>query len=309
MDGRAQGGGPPDEPVELGADDESRSSHHGGREDEPRRIGVGERPGRFGTGDARNGVPTTIRTPDCARVADMENEAACLLRPHPMALSRPVTLNLNGYTDLPPGKIAAVVTFLEMRARPRLRRLEPKPAWSLQRITDDGERFRTLFRSIGEDLMWFSRLVIPDDALMAIIGHPQVESWALVENGRDIGLLELDFRESRECELSFFGLVPEAIGRGAGRFLMNEAIRRAFRRPIRRLYLHTCSLDHPEALAFYLRAGFTPYKRAIEVADDPRLKGLLPRSAAPQIPVIGGAGTTRTRRIAARPGSSRSRKI
>jgi ribosomal protein S18 acetylase RimI-like enzyme len=155
--------------------------------------------------------------------------------------------------------------------------------------------------------MWFSRSVMPDETLEAIIGHPQVESYALIENGRDIGLLELDFRQKGECELSFFGVVPEIIGQGAGRFLMNEAIRRAFKRPIRRLFLHTCSLDHPNALAFYLRSGFVPYRRAIEVADDPRLKGFLPPAAAPQFPVI-GSRTTKTRQRSAHPRVSSRKK-
>ncbi|MFL5217644.1 MAG: GNAT family N-acetyltransferase, partial [Microvirga sp.] len=57
-------------------------------------------------------------------------------------------------------------------------------------------------------------------------------------------------------------------------------------RPIARLWVHTCSLDHPRAVAFYLGAGFRPYKRAIEVADDPRLTGDLPRDAEPQVPLI-----------------------
>jgi ribosomal protein S18 acetylase RimI-like enzyme len=90
--------------------------------------------------------------------------------------------------------------------------------------------------------------------------------------------------------------VPEAIGSGLGRFLIGAAIERAFSRPIQRLWLHTCTLDHPGALAFYMRAGFVPYRRAIEVADDPRLYGALPLTAAPQIPIIGKAAAVRRRR-------------
>jgi hypothetical protein len=74
---------------------------------------------------------------------------------------------------------------------------------------------------------------------------------------------------------------------------MNEAIRRAFRHPIRRFFVHTCSLDHPSALSFYVRSGFTPYRRAIEVADDPRLTGHLPLETAPQIPVLAPRGRRR----------------
>jgi GNAT superfamily N-acetyltransferase len=222
-----------------------------------------------------------------------------------MSALRSSRLNLNGYTEIPPGKIATVVTFLEMRTRPRLRRLAPQEL-SLERITDDLPRYRTLFRAVGEPWIWFSRLAMPDEPLRALIAHPDVECHALVRDGRDIGLLELDFRTAREGEIVYFGLIPEAIGTGAGRFLMNEAIRRAFRRDIARLVLHTCSLDHPAALDFYRRSGFVAYKRAIEVADDPRLTGALPLTAAPQIPLI-GPRAARPRRIMARPGSSRSR--
>jgi hypothetical protein len=68
---------------------------------------------------------------------------------------------------------------------------------------------------------------------------------------------------------------------------MNEAVSRAFAQPISRFFVHTCSLDHPGALPFYMRSGFKPYRRAIEVADDPRLLGFLPLEAAPHVPVLG----------------------
>ena len=87
-----------------------------------------------------------------------------------------------------------------------------------------------------------------------------------MQEGRDIGLLELDFREAGTCELSFFGVVPDAVGGGAGRWLMNEALKRAWVRPISRLWVHTCSLDHPAALGFYQRSGFRPYQVMVEVA-------------------------------------------
>lgn len=206
-----------------------------------------------------------------------------------MTAKHPLALNLDGYTRLPPGKIAAVVTYLEMRERPRLPRLPKPEGWSLHRVNRDRDRYRALFRRIGEPWLWFSRAVMPDAALAAILDDPRVEALALNDGSADIGLLELDFRPRREAELSFLGVAPDSIGRGAGRFLMREAIRRAFARPIARFFVHTCSLDHPGALAFYLRSGFTPYRRAVEVADDPRLLGFLPLEAAPHVPVLGPA--------------------
>jgi RimJ/RimL family protein N-acetyltransferase len=203
-----------------------------------------------------------------------------------MRRARP-SLNLNGYTDVPPGKVATIVTFLEMRARPRLKR-RPKPPYALEPIKDLA-RYRALFRAVGEPWLWFSRLLMPDAQLASLLRQPEVEAFALVEQGRDIGLLELDFRNPAECELAFFGLVPDAIGKGAGRFMMDETIRRAFRRPIARFFVHTCSLDHPGALGFYERSGFVAYKRAVEVADDPRLTGRAPLASAPHVPVIAAA--------------------
>ncbi|MCG7391980.1 GNAT family N-acetyltransferase [Microvirga sp. ACRRW] len=196
-------------------------------------------------------------------------------------------LNLDGYTDLPPGKIASIVTYLEMRSPPPSSPMEAQGDWSLQPLGNDRDRYRTLYRRIGEPWLWFSRVVMPDEELAGILSNPKVEAYALNDGQNDIGLLELDFRSGGEVELAFLGLVPGIIGKGAGRFLMSEAIRRAFAQPIDRFFVHTCSLDHPAALAFYIRSGFTPYRRAIEVADDPRLQGLLPRECAPQVPVLG----------------------
>ncbi|MBF9234457.1 GNAT family N-acetyltransferase [Microvirga alba] len=199
----------------------------------------------------------------------------------------PVELNLSGYTDLPPGKIATIVTYLEMRQAPALPPATTPDGLSLQRLTSDRDRYRALFRGIGEPWLWFSRVTISDAELAAILDDPKVEAYALNDGTADIGLLELDFRVAGEVELGFLGLVPGTIGRGAGRFLMNEAIRRAFAKPVSRFFVHTCTLDHPAALDFYRRSGFTPYKRAIEVDDDPRLMGAVPREAAPQVPVLG----------------------
>jgi GNAT superfamily N-acetyltransferase len=195
-------------------------------------------------------------------------------------------LNLDGYTDLPPGKVAAIVTYLEMLSPPPASPAPIPDGWRLQPLSDDRERYRTLYRRIGEPWLWFSRVVMPDEELAGILNDSKVESYALNNGKDDIGLLELDFRSQGEAELAFLGLVPGVIGKGAGRFLMNEAIRRAFAQPISRFFVHTCSLDHPGALSFYMRSGFTPYRRAIEVADDPRIQGFLPRECAPQVPVL-----------------------
>lgn len=193
----------------------------------------------------------------------------------------------DGYTDVPAGKIAAIVTALEMRAPPPARP-DPVPApWTLRAVPRPGlDWYRDLYRRVGEDWLWFSRLRMSDAELSSIIHDPGVSVFALAAESGDEGLLELDFREPGTCELAFFGVSPRQLGTGAGRWLMNRAIDRAWAQPIGRFWVHTCTLDHPAALQFYVRSGFVPYRRQIEVADDPRLLGEAPRGSAAHIPIL-----------------------
>jgi GNAT superfamily N-acetyltransferase len=78
----------------------------------------------------------------------------------------------------------------------------------------------------------------------------------------------------------------DCFGRGAGSAMMRTAMERAWRDGPQRLHLHTCTLDHPAALRFYLRWGFRPWKRAIEVSRDPRLTGDAAAGAAPDLPIL-----------------------
>jgi GNAT superfamily N-acetyltransferase len=191
------------------------------------------------------------------------------------------------YTPVPDRELAAVVTYLEMRA-PAEPEIPPSPL-SLRRVeVPQPEHYRDLYRLIGAPWLWFSRLILDDAHLAAIVQHPKVELYAVLdETGREVGMLELDFREAHECELAFMGLIPELSGKGHGRWLLAEAVRRAWREGVERVHVHTCSLDHPAALSAYRRAGFIPYKRAIECFPDPRVLGILPKDSAPQIPLLG----------------------
>lgn len=191
------------------------------------------------------------------------------------------------YEPIAERELAAVVTFLEMRARPQAAP-EPLSSLELRRIRPAPDDYRRLFRRVGERWLWFSRLIMDDASLEAILNDPGVELFAVVdEAGAEAGMLELDFREAGDCELAFVGLVPELAGQGHGRWLLAEAVARAWRPDVARVHVHTCSLDHPAALAAYRRAGFTPYKRAVERFADPRLLGILPPGCAPQVPLLG----------------------
>lgn len=191
------------------------------------------------------------------------------------------------YQSLDQGELAAVVTYLEIRERPFV--TIPNSPLVLEKVeVPQPEHYRKLFMRIGSPWLWFSRLIMDDAHLASIIQHPRVELYVVLdESDHEVGMLELDFREPHECELAFIGLIPNLSGIGHGRWLLGEAVQRAWREDVSRVHVHTCSLDHPAALSAYRRAGFVPFKRAIERFPDPRLHGILPRDCAPQIPLLG----------------------
>jgi GNAT superfamily N-acetyltransferase len=193
----------------------------------------------------------------------------------------------NGYHSIPPGKLANVQTFLEMRERPELRPAPESPQWRLERLNEpDVERYRALVHRVGDDYLWGARLSMTDPQLHDFLSDSRVEAYILTTERGDEGVLELDFRIEGECELTLFGIARALFNTGAGRWLINYGIQVAWSHPIRRFWLHTCTLDHPNALAFYQRSGFRPFKRDVEIYDDPRVTGITRRDAAPNVPIL-----------------------
>jgi len=193
----------------------------------------------------------------------------------------------DGYYDLPPGKLAAVVTYLELRTPPVIIEAPTTSEFQIRSVSQlDLDWYRQLYRRIGERWLWFSRLRLSDDELRAVLDDPGVDIFALSYNGEDHGLLELDRRRMPDIEITFFGVTTEMIGKGAGRALLAHALKLAWGHQPQRVWLHTCTSDHPSALGFYRKFGFVPYKRAIEIEDDPRVTGEMPRTAAPHVPIL-----------------------
>ncbi|WP_374446262.1 GNAT family N-acetyltransferase [Stella sp.] len=194
----------------------------------------------------------------------------------------------DGYHVFPPGKILNVVTWLEMRAPPAtpiapplaLRRVvRPDPAW-----------YRALFLRVGTPWLWSMHLELDDAALAEAIADPSLEIFVACEARAEVGLVVLDRGDPRSVEILDFGLVPEATGRGLGRRMMAATLAHAFAGGPERVWLHTCTHDHPAAVPFYLACGFAAYATGVEVLDDPRLAGLLPPDAAPHVPLLRPAG-------------------
>lgn len=124
--------------------------------------------------------------------------------------------------------------------------------------------FLTLYDAVGRDYAWTDKHKMPRAELEAWIQHEDVSLFTLMGKGWPQGFFMLDWRAPEACELAYFGLVPEAVGKGLGSWLLKTAILTAWDRPgTQRLVVNTCTLDHPRALAQYQRMGFSPVRTEI----------------------------------------------
>ena len=185
------------------------------------------------------------------------------------------------------GELATIVTTLEMRARPPARPLPDSSLRLVRWARPEPAKYRALFARVGAPWLWYSRLAIDDAALAALIDRPETQVHAVIDRaGIEVGLLEFTHPAPDWCSLDYFGLVPELAGKGHGRWLMSLALAMMWRPGVAPVRVNTCTLDHPSALNFYRAQGFEAVKRTIETFPDPRLTGLLPRDAAPQVPLL-----------------------
>ncbi|MCI4661144.1 MAG: GNAT family N-acetyltransferase [Neomegalonema sp.] len=163
---------------------------------------------------------------------------------------------------------ACVITHLAMEVAPT-RPFHPPPLGApiaLMRVEAPSVHlFLYLYQTVGADYNWTDMLALAPEQLRAFVCDPKVELFVLYRGGAPAGFFQLDFRDPSACELTFFGLMPEAIGHGLGPWLLDEALREAWaptRSPAtQRLTVHTCTDDHPKALPLYQRAGFVPVRR------------------------------------------------
>jgi GNAT superfamily N-acetyltransferase len=167
------------------------------------------------------------------------------------------------------GRLTVTITYLELTATAWKRSAELPTA----KIAITHERapsvalYRELYDRVGRLWLWYERRFLSDDALAALLRRSGHELHVARGEGGDlVGYFELD-----GDELVFFGLTPEHIGRRIGPWLLDRAIDRGLARGSRRMTLNTNTVDHPRALATYLKAGFRVVRRESKELQDPRV--------------------------------------
>jgi len=164
---------------------------------------------------------------------------------------------------MPP--IEVTRTYLEMRSpgdlRPAARPTNPP---RLERIEAcPGSFFRYLYTEVGRAYHWTDRLSWTDDQVRAHLGDPAISLWLLTSRAAPAGYFELRVHGDRSVEIAYFGLLPEFVGRGWGGYLLTRAVEAAWEIKPERVWLHTCTLDHPAALPNYLKRGFRPFREEV----------------------------------------------
>ena len=169
-----------------------------------------------------------------------------------------------------PPRMPVGVTYLQMLTPPAAAAAAP-PGASIVRAVDPTVSFyRYLYEAVGRRWFWFERRRLNDNELTGVIHDEQVAVNVLYVDGVPAGYAELDRRQPGETEIAYFGLIGDFIGRGLGRYFINWTVREAWRGEVKRVWLHTCSMDHPRAVSVYQSAGLEVYRQETVTIADPR---------------------------------------
>lgn len=120
------------------------------------------------------------------------------------------------------------------------------------------------YKQIGRKHNWVDRLVWEDKKWIDYINNPNIQTYVLKQEEDLIGYFELIFCEKKqEIEIAYFGILEDYFGKKLGGFLLSEAIKKSFLVEVKRVWVHTCSLDHQNALKNYLARGMTIFKSEV----------------------------------------------
>ena len=142
---------------------------------------------------------------------------------------------------------------------------EPSSDYSLILIEPDNFQLNKFFyKSIGKKHRWVDRLIWSDEKWINYVSNEKVKSYVLKLNEDLVGFFELIFHtELNEIEIAYFGILEEYHNKKLGSYLLSQAIKKSFNEKIRRVWLHTCSFDHKNAINNYLARGMKIFKTEI----------------------------------------------
>ena len=161
--------------------------------------------------------------------------------------------------------------FLEIRDVKNLK-INPtkKIKFLVKKINPDFQLNKFFYKQVGKKHRWLDRLNWSDEKWINYISNENLDTYIISDSENLVGFFELlNNPHLSETEISYFGLLEEYIGRGIGGYALSVAIRKSFEKDIKRVWLHTCTLDHPNALKNYIARGMTVFKKEnINIIDN-----------------------------------------
>jgi GNAT superfamily N-acetyltransferase len=128
---------------------------------------------------------------------------------------------------------------------------------------------RFFYTAVGGGWFWVNRLPWTYQQWSDYLNRPELETWMLTAKGVPAGYFELEAQPERSVEVAYFGLLPQFVGGGLGGHLLTCAIECGFAMGAARVWLHTCTLDHPQALSNYEARGMRRFKQETNLEDLP----------------------------------------
>ena len=153
--------------------------------------------------------------------------------------------------------------FLELRDLKNLRFNSTKRnKFLIKKSKPDFQLNKFFYKQVGKKHRWIDRLSWTDEKWINFISNKNLETYVISESEDLIGFFELLYNpELKETEISYFGLLEKYIGKGIGGYALSEAIKKSFKKNIKRVWLHTCTLDHPNALKNYIARGMKVFRK------------------------------------------------
>ncbi|WP_245929149.1 GNAT family N-acetyltransferase [Agarilytica rhodophyticola] len=156
-----------------------------------------------------------------------------------------------------------ITYYLEMKDKNELSSVEVSNGLSVVEAEIDNFKLnRFLYQYVGEPWGWVDKLSLSDEQWREYVETPNLRTWVAYYKGSIAGYFELSMSDKADVEIAYFGLAENFIGKGFGGYLLSQAIQQAWNMEnVKRVWVHTCTLDHPSALKNYQARGFKIYKQ------------------------------------------------
>ncbi len=163
------------------------------------------------------------------------------------------------------------ITHLEMRDRHELRpKASGRADLAISKVMlPVPELNRFFYTAVGGAWYWIDRLAWTHSDWLTYLDRPELQTWVITESGAPAGYFELEKQPGDDVEIVYFGLLPQFVERGIGGWALTQAVEKAWAMGAQRVWVHTCNLDHPRALANYLARGFRVFKTETRTEDLP----------------------------------------